>query len=243
MYSYLYDQFLSQEQYFRILSSIETILTDLGINGKIFRLTVLNTAQEIIEDEIKRGVKNIIVVGNDRLVGKVIDTLALHPEVALGIIPIGQPQEIAKTFGVPEAPAACKILATRLIRPVSLAKVNDRYFIYQAEIKSSDVIIRCDDKFQIVPETPSVIKIFNSPSPSSPGLQTIIEPLPSGLLRKTSTRSVFNSRKVFIEPGEPRGKKPVQIIADDLKKLVAPALIEITNLKLKVIVGKSPINS
>lgn len=238
MYSYLYDQFLSHEKYFRTRSLIETNLTDLGINGKMFRLNLLNSPQEIIRDEIKRGVKNIVVIGNDRLVCQVIDSLAGFPDVALGIIPMGEPTEIATNFGIPPGVAACPILSTRLIRQVRLAKINNRYFFYQAEIKNPDAMIRCDGIYNIVAGNAS-IKIFNQPVNEKEVLLATVQPQATGLLRKSVSQSVFSCQRILIEPRE-KGQT-VKILADDQKEIVAPAEIEITGIKLKVIIGKSGI--
>lgn len=234
-YCYLYDQFLSGQQYFRTLSAIETILTDLGINGKVFRLSPLNSTQEIIRDQVRKGTKNLVVVGNDHLVGQVIDTLAQYTDVALGIIPMGKPQEIAKTFGIPEEEAACQVLSTRLIRQIRLARVNDRYFLYQAEVKNPFVQILCQGKYQVTPVTAADVKIYNVPTARAGRLRTVVQPRPIGLMRKKVSQSVFTSRQFRIEG---QNNKPVKIIADHLKEVVCPALIETTDLKLKVIVGK-----
>lgn len=236
MYSYLYDSFLSNEKHFRSLNAIETLLTDLGINGKIFRLSVLNSPTEIIRDEVKRGVKNIIVVGTDKLVGQVVDTLAKFPEVALGIIPQGEPCEIAKNFGIPyDAVGACYILSNRLIRQVSLGKINNRYFLYQASVHGRDVVLECDN-YKIRPQTQSSITISNRLLENGEILQATIQPRSTGLLvKKPVSPSVFLSQKIFINQEK---SAKIKIVADDEKEIEAPAAVELTGIKLKIIVGK-----
>ncbi|MBI3626593.1 hypothetical protein HY224_00930 [Candidatus Uhrbacteria bacterium] len=179
----------------------------------------------------------IVVVGTDKLVGQVVDTLAKYPEVALGIVPLGQPIEIAKNFGIPtDLVGACYLLANRLIRYVSLGKVNNRYFLYQAEVAGQDVILECDGNFKIHPTSRSSIKINNILAPQGELLQTTVEPRPAGLLvKRPVSPSVFVSQKVFID--QPKNKR-IKIIADDEKEVQAPATVELTGIKLKIIVGK-----
>jgi len=49
MHVYVYDSFLNQKKYDRILARLETRITDLGLNGKISILLImkLNMAQKL----------------------------------------------------------------------------------------------------------------------------------------------------------------------------------------------------
>ena len=58
MYLYLYDSFLNNPKFGNKLAKIETRLTDLGIGGKISRLSPLKNLEELVSDEIKNGVKS-----------------------------------------------------------------------------------------------------------------------------------------------------------------------------------------
>ncbi|KKQ56205.1 MAG: hypothetical protein US74_C0017G0013, partial [Parcubacteria group bacterium GW2011_GWA2_38_13] len=75
MYLYLYDNSLNSNKYHKLLSHIEMRLTDLGIGGKISRLSPLKNLQDLISDEIRFGVKTIVAVGNDETVSMVINNI------------------------------------------------------------------------------------------------------------------------------------------------------------------------
>lgn len=72
MYVYLYDNLVKHSRYASVLKAIEIQLTDLGLSGKVLRLTNYNDVRSIIEYELKRGAKTIVLVGDDTTVGNVI---------------------------------------------------------------------------------------------------------------------------------------------------------------------------
>ena len=98
MYCYIYDSFLNQKKYEKQLSKIELFLADLGIGGRIHKLNVLKNLEELISEEINGGTKNLIVVGNDQTVSRVLDFL-VGKNVALGIIPMGENNALAESIG------------------------------------------------------------------------------------------------------------------------------------------------
>ena len=69
MYYYIYDSYLAEKKYESTIARIENRLTDLGINGKINRLSFLKNIHQIIGEEVKRGVKTVVVVGSDETLG------------------------------------------------------------------------------------------------------------------------------------------------------------------------------
>jgi len=100
MYYYIYDSFLSDKKYRKLLAQIETRLTDLGINGKINRLSFLKNIRDLITDEIKNGQNTIVVLGNDSTINKVINIIA-DLDVFLGIIPIGKEKKFQNFWACP----------------------------------------------------------------------------------------------------------------------------------------------
>jgi len=69
MYVYLYDNFVRGKKYASVVRAMEISLTDYGIAGKILRLNSYSDVKPIIEDELKRGAKTIVMVGNDAPLG------------------------------------------------------------------------------------------------------------------------------------------------------------------------------
>src|SRR3989344_4911991 len=117
MYYYLYDPQLSDKKYNNIIARIETRLTDLGINGKINRLSFLKNINQVLAEEIKRGVKTIIIVGDDKTIGQVINLIADF-NVTIGVIPIGPNNNIARLLGLPSEESACDVISSRIIKKI-----------------------------------------------------------------------------------------------------------------------------
>jgi len=247
MYYYVYDQFLSEKKYQTLLAKIENRLTDLEIKGKIGRLSLLNNPQELIADAIKRGAKTVVAVGNDNTVSKIINALAWHPDVCLGIIPLGAEQKIARTLGIPESVGACNVLASRIIRKIDLGKIRNQYFLSQVEIASPDVTLECDGKYTITTNKNSSIFIFNFnywsdmhlADPSDGLLETIVVPKKRGIIKKVmggnkQYNSLFLNNKIKINHLE----HPVVVKIDGQQIVKTPVLVEVASHQLKVIVGK-----
>lgn len=148
MYYYIYDSFLNDNKYQKILHRIENRIVDLGINGKIIRISMLVNPEKMVSAEIEKGAKTIIVVGNDKTVSKVISSIA-NKNVTLGIIPIGGNNEIAKILGIPEGSLACDMISQRRVKEIDLIKVNDKYCISNISMQMKNGKIVCDGEYEV----------------------------------------------------------------------------------------------
>ena len=128
MYLYLYDSFLNSSKHTKMLARVEMRLTDLGIGGKIARLSPLKNIRELIKDEVKNGVKTVVAVGNDKTVIQIVNDIAEHA-VTLGIIPVGKNNKIAAALGISGTDEACPILSARKLEKIDLGKANNTYFL------------------------------------------------------------------------------------------------------------------
>ncbi len=97
MHVYIYDDYVSQKKYEQQLIRVETRITDLGLSGKIIRLGMLKNIREAIQDELRRGVKTIIAVGDNKICNTVINAMLgiehTHPaqkQTPMAVIPIGK---------------------------------------------------------------------------------------------------------------------------------------------------------
>ena len=242
MYYYLYDSRLKDKKYNNVIAKIETRLTDLGINGKINRLSFLKNINQIIAEEIKRGVKTIIIVGDDRTIGQVINLIADF-NVTIGIIPIGPNNNIAKLLGLPPEEAACDTVSSRIIKKLDLGRINNYYFLTSLEIGGKNIILECDKNYIInLSEGNNIINISNLNNsyniisdPTDSKLNIFIENIQRKIFRRNkSTLSYFKNSAVRIT-----GDKTVPIFLSDERKIVkTPAEVTIVPKKLKVIVGK-----
>src|SRR3989344_5553246 len=221
MYYYLYDPQLSDKKYNNITARIETRLTDLGINGKINRLSFLKNINQLLFDEIKRGVKTVIIVGDDKTIGQVINLVADF-NITIGLIPIGSDNNIARLLGVPLGEEACDVISSRIIKKIDLGKINN-YLINLSEGNNTINISNLN-------------YCYNSPTdPLDSQLDVFIENVQKKLLRKAkSTLSHFKNATLKIT-----GDKTVPILINDEKKIVkTPAEVIVVPKKLKIIVGK-----
>lgn len=151
MYYYVYDEFIQDSKFERELAQIETRLTDLGIAGKIARLALFRDPAELIRDEIRKGAKTVVAVGNDLTLRKIIDAAA-ESEVAIAVIPLGgtQHNRIAHILGVPSGVAACEVLSGRIIEKMDSGVVNGKRFLNSCTIDFGDAAdVVCDQQFTL----------------------------------------------------------------------------------------------
>lgn len=160
MYLYVYDELIQGQRYERELALIETRLTDLGIAGKIARLALFRDAEELIRDEVRRGVETVVAVGNDQTLRKVIDAVA-DPKVVVAIIPLGPNNRIAEILGVPTGAAACDVLSARLVEELDTGSVNGMRFLHAATAENLQPSCRCEGGFTLTPARKSTIEIRN----------------------------------------------------------------------------------
>lgn len=250
MYLYIYDSFLSDKKFERVISSVETRLTDLGISGKIGRLTAFTNARGLIRDEVKRGVQTVVVVGNDETVAKVIEGIDDAP-VTLGIIPVGAPLSIARALGIPEGVDACDVLSRRVAQKIDLGMINGRLFLSEVRIPFGNMTIVADGMYRITAfEQESEIVVSNlstseidgaDPSSGNPRdglLDTVISPKAAGFFSRMRRGaelfpSIIPLRKLSISSEE-----PISVLTDGRICTHQSISIEVVPERLRVITGR-----
>ncbi len=150
MYLYLYDASLKERQYERVISNLETQMTDLGITGKIVRLSSLLSPKQIISEEIRRTkeLKTVVIVGDDTAFTKIIQQVADLP-VTFGWVPVGQKTDLAERFGLPYGAACAQILSRRRIMELDVASCNQFYFFDFCHIPLAGVTMQLDGSMTI----------------------------------------------------------------------------------------------
>ncbi|PIS04836.1 MAG: hypothetical protein COT81_04230 [Candidatus Buchananbacteria bacterium CG10_big_fil_rev_8_21_14_0_10_42_9] len=245
MYLYLYDSLLSEKKYQRQLIKMEMQLTDLGIGGKISRLSPLKNLKQLIEEEVRVGVKTVVAVGNDKTLFQVINAIVGRP-VVLGIVPFGPNNTIAHDLGINSVEDATKTISTRIIQKIDLGKINNDYFVSQATISDGQAVIEFDDKFAVSTEhAGSKINVCNLRpahvaagqnhfNPQDGYLDLLVETASrKGMFRTEFAKSIFPFKRIFI-----RGPKTASITADGGKIFKTPVKIEAAPQKIKMIVSK-----
>jgi len=153
---YIYDDFLNKSRYRRALAKVEIRLTDLGLNGKIIRLGAIKNVREVIQSEIKNGAKNIIAVGNNETVNKVVSAIMssksydlFKKELLFSIIPIGDNNSIAESLGIKKSEDACNIILARRVENINIAWARKNIFINKLELVNNGLKIEIDKKYEI----------------------------------------------------------------------------------------------
>lgn len=251
MYQYIYDSFLNQQKFSNILTAVENRLTDLGVSGRIDRLSLFKNVREIVSDGIKKGVKTLVVVGNDATLNRVINTISDF-NIILGFIPIGPKNKIAKILGIPEGVAATNVLSFRRVEKLDLGQINDWVFLSEVKVLSPQITLKCEESFDVKPEKGSRVSIYNLPAelnlheqgflnPQDGLLEVFIEPKAGvNLFKRLSSKAERNSRASVFLLKNLLIKSDTQsaVLVDESKTLNTPAEVKIFPHKLKMIIGK-----
>lgn len=266
MYYYFYDSFLSDSKYQKILHRIENRIVDLGISGKIERASMLIDPEKLILDNIKKGVKTIIAVGNDKTVDKIIN-IAATEKIVVGIIPIGKKNKIAKTLGIPEGSMACDLLSQRRVQNLDLIKMNNKYYLSNLIINAKNTNVICEDKFEIslpkkqgkiyiynLADKNEIKKIFNLSqnidnyfNPNDGLLDLVVKPTKQNFISRALKMIIKNNsnkiKDVSIIPVKKininsKNEKPIIIVSENDPVVKTSLEIEIAPQKLNIIVGR-----
>ena len=252
MYIYIYDNFVNQKKYESALAKIETRITDLGLNGKIMRLNIMSSLSDTIKNELKKGAKTIVVVGDDNTLNNAISTLAgLAPDnafkkIPLGFIPVNKKNNtIAEHLGLSYNEFACDMISARRIKTMDLGMVNNNYFLTQASITAKDTIIEIDDTYSIEISKPGEINIINLPIIANLPINFNISAQDNilDLFIKTNKNIFSNKKNSFEQSVFPFRElnilnKHSSLILDNTIKIKCPATIKIADKKIDLIVGK-----
>ncbi len=256
MHIYIYDSFVNQKKYDSVLARIETRITDLGLNGKIIRLGVMKSVHEYIENEVRKGAKSIIAVGNNHLLNQVINSMAklasfniLTTDIPAGIIPIGKKNnELADFLGIDHEEDACNILSARRIEKLDLGLANHYYFLSLAKITSTGTTIKIDNNYMIEVMEQGEIGVVNLP---------VDVDLPKNV-KSNATDSVMelyikiNGSKKYLPIGPQKTKQSIfsfnkltiinkheQVFIDNTIKIPSPVDITVAKEKINLIVSKN----
>jgi diacylglycerol kinase family enzyme len=241
MHIYIYDSALSQPKYLAPVHEIEARVTDLGLSGRVARLGKLRSLRDIVREELRRMPKTIIAVGDDSLVSQVISLMG-GTGVALGIIPIGEKNQIAAGLGVTLA-NACNVLSARRIIAIDLGLVDNRAFVRRAEIFGTKIKMLIDGNYSVeAPEAKTEVINFlleseqatgvTKPDAQSGSLYLMITKEKNSFLKKELERSLVPFRELDIQTDT------AEVVLDGLTKINHPRSITIMPNGLQVIVGR-----
>lgn len=240
MHVYIYDEYLNKPKYNRAINRLEIRLTDLGLNGKIIRLGGIKNIKGTIQNEIKLGAKTIIAVGNNQTVNKIIGSIIdteiygdFQKKTLLGLIPVGDDNSIAQSFGIKNIDEACNILLARRVEKIDLGLVGNYYFLNQASIQSAGTSLEIDDYILEIEEKGEV-RIINLLSDPKEKIKSNPHDGKLDILIRTRKRdeSLITVKKVKINNANEK------LIVDGVFEVTTPVEVGIMKDKVNVIVGK-----
>jgi diacylglycerol kinase family enzyme len=248
MYFYFYDKLTQDKKYESLLVQVETRLIDLGLNGRVEKLSIFKNAREIIRDAVKKGAKTIIAVGDDKTFTTVVNMVATH-DVTMGFIPI-EPGVFSRLLGIPAGEAACDVLSKRLYQTIDLGCIQDFYFVGSVGGQTTaPVTLRCDDAYTVT--APAQTQLLFSNVGNVFGKSSVVENAADGALRMRlvapSVSAGFLRRK---QPGAPETlvrartievlspNAELSLTADQNSSFHSPCTITVAPHALKVVVGR-----
>ena len=242
MHIYIHGSLLNQKKYLPTVHEIEAKITDLGLSGRVCRLGHLRSVRDIVREELRRMPKTIVAIGDDDLVSQVISLMGASG-VALGIIPVGENNQIAAGLGITPA-NACNVLAARRIIDLDLGLIDDKAFVRRAHIVSPNVKLLIDDNYQVFTDNAKT-EVINflldteggenaaKPQAQSGNLYLMITKENSKFLKKKEVDTSlipFHNLKIQTQDAE--------VVLDGLTTVRHPRQITILPKGLNVIVGR-----
>lgn len=252
MYVYFYDNFIREKKYAPVIKAMEIRLTDFGIAGKIVRLNNYADARALIDDEIKRGAKTVVIVGNDKTFGQVLSGSATA-NCTFGFLPVGPENSIAAVLGIPVGPDACDILSRRRKERLDVGWVNNRFFVSQLKAGPGKLQITYDERFTVSGKNLLEVVVCNLQPfywksghqttqalemvhPQDGKLEAFVRPLTPGRWWGYSYEdppSVFPFAEMEI-----RGAEPFAVEADGKKTKEIRIAIKLAPERIEMIVGR-----
>lgn len=241
MYVYAYDDFLQDRRYERDIALIETRLTDLGITGNVVRLALYRDGVQVLKNEIQKGVKTIVAVGNDRTLEKVLNAVE-ETRTVIGYIPVTPENPMADLLGIPQGVQACDILSARLIEDIDIGEVNGRRFLHTAVMDGTGCVMACEDRYTVTPLRKASFCFVNLAgqdpeygivSPTD-GMLTLVTRLP----RLSLIGRKADIGKISFRYGRIYAQKPVTMQVDGMKIQAQEFDIRTLPGRLRMITGK-----
>ncbi len=248
MYVYLYDDFLKQKKHDSTIKAMETRLTDFGIAGKIIRLQNFTNAKIVIDEELRRGISGVIIVGNDRTFGHVLSRAATC-NVLFGFLPVGSDNVIANILGIPVDEESCEVLAKRRKIKLDVGWFNNRYFVSQLHIPASKIAVEYDEKFKVSAKNQMELVVCNlqpfdwrgqkirnrkAIHPQDGKLEAFLRPVNKKLWREVYEEpSIFPFEEMIVS-----SKSPFVVEADGMSSKETKIKIKLARKRVEMIVGK-----
>src|SRR5947207_631612 len=102
-------------------------LTELGIAGEFVKTTGQGDTTRLARLAIEKGFTTVVAVGGNGTVNEVVNGIT-KDNVAVGIIPTGDSNTLARHFGITGWQQACEVLSARRLTSYGLIAAGQNYF-------------------------------------------------------------------------------------------------------------------
>jgi diacylglycerol kinase (ATP) len=133
MYYYIINPSSGGGKINKVQDKLRSRLRNLGIAGEFVKSTGPGDIPRLTKMGIEKGYNTIVAVGGDGTINEVINALP-DESTALGIIPMGNTNELANLLGINDWNDACTILAARKVEIVDLGKIEDKIFVTSVSV-------------------------------------------------------------------------------------------------------------
>ncbi len=128
MYYYICNPAAGKGSVNQMQEKLRARLRELGIDGEFAKTTGPGDATKMTKLAIDKGYSTIVAVGGDGTVNEVVNGINKET-VAVGIIPLGHTNLLARRLGIGGWQQACETLAARRIANYGLIAAGQKYFL------------------------------------------------------------------------------------------------------------------
>ncbi len=238
-YAYLYDEFLNDRRYEREISRLEAELAQRGINGRVARTALFRHAKDQAQDLVRGGAKNLILVGNDHTVEKLMWFLP-ELDAAIGFVPLVKASRIANWLNIPLGVAAVDTIGARFMETLDVGRFGDRYFLTEVMLPATDATLDVEGKYRIQPAAGGSIRIQNlsGNSDSKDGKLEASVTVETQKSRWTIGKKINPETRILLTHGSITSTQPVDAIVDGQILNGFSFKIEAIPAKLRFITGR-----
>mgnify|MGYP001579929193 CR=1 FL=1 len=264
MYAYFIDDWTSERKHLRAVDSLDLRLTQNGLAGRKIKLNRLHDLDASVRDLVENGARTFVAVGNDATASRLLNSLLkLEDAGQLGarkylfaVLPIGEGQQIARSFGCAGLESAVLALKNRRTKLFDLGLLNKRhYFITAATFYGraavgflSYSVSSLRDDYEISVCNTNIfgdLKKFGQQdffNVSDGTLEAVISypVLKSGFWGKAeNSKQNYNIESVFplVQITIQSAAKTIKVLADAEKELSTPVAVEVVPARLEAIVA------
>lgn len=238
-YAYLYDEFLNDRRHEREISRLEAELARRGIEGRVAKSALFRHAKDQAQDLVRGGATNLILVGDDRTVEKLMWFL---PDlgVTIGFIPLAKSSKIADWLSIPIGVPSVDVIGARFVETFDVGRFADRYFLTEAVLPATDAILDVEGKYRIQPAAGGTIRIRNLSDNSNPkdGLLEAVVTVEPPKTRWPLHRKTAPETHIILSKGSIVSAQPVDAVVDGQVLNGFSFQIEAVQGKLRLITGR-----